>query len=100
MGTNILPDLHERYLQGNIIGGKYLEPGLPNIIGTFPSLSINGASGSIFKQISRFSTTGSQTQEDIIAKFGFDASRSNSIYGKSNTVQPPSMTVRYYIRAK
>ena len=29
----------------------------------------------------------------------FDASRSNPIYGASATVQPPSVTVRYFIKA-
>jgi hypothetical protein len=28
----------------------------------------------------------------------FDASRSNAIYGKSNTVQPPAYTVYYIMR--
>lgn len=28
-----------------------------------------------------------------------DASRSNPIYGASTTVQPPSVTVRYFIKA-
>ena len=31
---------------------------------------------------------------------GIDASRSSAIYGASETVQPASYTVRYYIRAK
>ena len=31
--------------------------------------------------------------------FIFDASRSNSIYGSSDTVQPPAVTVRYLIKA-
>ena len=30
----------------------------------------------------------------------FKASRSNSIYGGSNTVQPASITVNYFIRAR
>lgn len=30
--------------------------------------------------------------------FGFDASRSNAIYGASTTVQPPSVYMRYIIR--
>ena len=30
----------------------------------------------------------------------FNASWSNQIYGASNTVQPPAITVRYYIKAK
>lgn len=33
------------------------------------------------------------------ASWKFDASRSNSIYGASTTVHPPSVTVRYFIKA-
>ena len=32
--------------------------------------------------------------------FTIDASRSNQIYGKSNTVQPPATTMNFYIKAK
>ena len=32
--------------------------------------------------------------------FGFDASKSNSIYGNSTTVQPPAVTMRFYIKYK
>ena len=31
--------------------------------------------------------------------FKFDASKSNAIYGKSNTVQPPALTMVYIIKA-
>ena len=34
------------------------------------------------------------------ATFAMDASRSNSIYGKSNTVQPPAIKVRVVTRYK
>ena len=33
-------------------------------------------------------------------RINFNASRCSSIYGNSTTVQPPAVTVRYYIRAK
>ena len=32
--------------------------------------------------------------------FGIDTSRSNNIYGKSSTVQPPAITMNFYIKAK
>ena len=99
LGTNILPDLRERYLQGNIIGGKYLEAGLPNITGLFSGaaafLVFNGA----FYNYKVWGYENSAEGQGWNA-VGFDASRSNSIYGNSETVRPPSMTVRYYIRAK
>ena len=34
------------------------------------------------------------------ANITFDASRSNDIYGSSETIQPSAMTVNYYIRAR
>ena len=33
-----------------------------------------------------------------VIKLGFDASRVNSIYGNSNTVQPPALTVKMLIK--
>ena len=38
------------------------------------------------------------TGEGADNKVIFDASRSNSIYGTSTTVQPASLTTRYYIK--
>lgn len=35
-----------------------------------------------------------------VPNFVFDASRSNSIYGRSGTVQPASYTVYYIMRVK
>ena len=99
MGTNILPDLRERYLQGNIIGGKYLEPGLPNITGQFGACVEE--SGAIVNGAFRINGSGPGTGTGWTNhRVAFDASWSNPIYGASDTVRPPSMTVLYYIRAK
>ena len=99
LGTNILPDLRERYLQVNIIGGKYLEAGLPNITGLFSGaaafLVFNGAFYNY--KVWGYENSAEGHGWNAVA---FDASRSNSIYGNSETVTPPSMTVRYYIKAK
>ena len=72
--------------------GNFVEAGLPNITGTaygdeFPSgLATTGA----FYDAGKFSdsATGSSQPSRIL---GLDASRSNSIYGNSTTVQPPSV---------
>ena len=41
---------------------------------------------------------GKDHLKDEGAIYDFDASRSNSIYGNSSTVQPPALTMRYYIK--
>lgn len=43
---------------------------------------------------------GYGTLKDIVNfdGYGFNASRSSSIYGKSNTVQPPASIVNYFIK--
>lgn len=75
--------------------GTRVEAGLPNITGNTTSTagfsSPNGAfylgTDSIMEPA--FSDSGTQVK--------FDASRSNSIYGNSNTVQPPSINVIPYM---
>lgn len=77
--------------------GKYIEPGLPNITG-----QTQGQDGYLRdpKASGAFTTTncpGSTRSGDggwSAAYSTFDASRSNSIYGKSNTVTPPSIVTR------
>ena len=46
----------------------------------------------------RMSTNSDLDNYDGIMKFDFDASRSNSIYSSSTTVQPRSMEVKFYIK--
>ena len=98
IGTT-LPDLRNRFLQGNDTGFNYIEAGLPNITGHVTgALDVWGdASGAFYKS---GLGTGTGDSDDDNPFLYFDASRSNPIYGRSNTVQPPSLTVRYYIRAK
>lgn len=104
LGTNILPDLCNRFLEGAEVGGSVIEAALPNITGRVGWWNdSNGTlqSGALILSNSRFGRgqeTGSGGIEFVI---GFDASRSSSIYKNNiNTVQPPAVTVRYYIRAK
>ena len=85
--------------------GDLTEAGLPNITGSLQlgdlsnamavSRNAVGALGQGNNITSKY-TTGGSTSTD---KFGFDidASRSSSIYGNSNTVQPQSVKVLYYI---
>lgn len=85
--------------------GTTVDAGLPNITGAFVAALRDGfTSDTKSKIIGAFYENGS-TDNDTnynsidgsphgipsgIAPFGFSASRSNSIYGASNTVQPPA----------
>lgn len=74
--------------------------GLPNITGTFGG--IPGASGTLSEAFSTLSETIDSgwegTKYKVPRKIYFDASGSNSIYGNSNTVQPPAYVVNIWRR--
>lgn len=99
LGGNTLPDLVGRFLEGADSAGDYKEAGLPNITGTFGSWG-----NPMMRESGAFSLTmlsGKYIRSDNAGGghvYGnFDASKSNPIYGSSTTVQPKSMTVKYYI---
>lgn len=106
LGTNVLPNLNGRVLQGAETAGEYKEAGLPNISGSFDirgwreGTMLHNSTGAmlIINEIGDNANTAQSTstlrQEDRI---NFDASHSNNIYGNATTVQPPAYTVRYYI---
>lgn len=94
LGTTTLPNLNGRYLRADTTPGKMVEAGLPNITGTFVCDDLGPSPTGAFYHISYPAgdgETGSGRQT------GFDASRSNSIYGQSTTVTPLTYTVRAYI---
>lgn len=101
MGTNKLPDSQGRFLEGTVDSnvGVLKEAGLPNITGTFGADDRMGHHYSGAFAPGGGSDTGSQRSEYGFY-FSFDASRSSSIYGNSTTVQPNSITVKYYVKAK
>ena len=78
--------------------GSTIEAGLPNITGT---LDANNNDGTKWKTGAFYDTGRGADGADgndgggIIA---FDASRSNAIYGKSSTVQPPALVVHFWKR--
>lgn len=99
-----VPDLQDRFLQGaNGNLGTVKEAGLPNITGSWNHSSGYSAytqnNGAIRSDSSYSPASGSGTGW-VNESISFDASRSNSIYGKSDTVQPPAISVNYIIRAK
>lgn len=100
-----VPDLQGRFLEGaNGNLGTVKEAGLPNITGKFTASSprygskAEGAFTIDSQPEGTITGVGGQWYEP---RFSFDASRMpNSLYGKSNTVQPPAISVNYIIRAK
>ena len=82
--------------------GGYLAAGLPNITGS-PIIGENSYSGlpepggAIYKANAGNSYAGSSDHDNDYYKF--DASRSNSIYGKSDTVQPETIVGLWCVKA-
>ena len=91
-----LPDSIDRFIQGSGTAGTVKNAGLPNITGTFQTLypgtpitgAFYGSSGTSNGDGGNGNTKG----------VTLDASRSSAIYGASTTVQPPALTMRYYIK--
>jgi microcystin-dependent protein len=100
-----LPNLTDKFIQGNATSGSVKEAGLPNITGTLVTPSNDGwvpninnglfASGA---KTANYRTTLETETSCFSGTQTFDASRANSVYGASNTVQPPAVTMRYIIK--
>lgn len=79
--------------------GGYVEAGLPNITGNLGDINAGGTSASVSGAF-YFNTQASPNKYNTTAAnidgFGFDASRSSSIYGNSTTVQPPATQMYLY----
>lgn len=85
-------------LGGNLVGTD-VEAGLPNITGTVGSIETGTIKPSgAFKNV-----PGGQAVSEAYRDretITFDASKSNSIYGSSTTVQPPAHIVVFWKRIK
>ena len=98
-----LPDFTDRVIQGGT-AGTYKTAGLPNIQGEINSSRVgywddatkSGAFSDSYKR-SNGSAAGYDTNHKPIVVV-FKASSSNSIYGNSNTVQPPALCVNVCIK--
>lgn len=81
--------------------GSYLQAGLPNITGEFGGATKEGtmgASGAFSVPYQSSSGRAAGSGGGIIS-WDFDASRSNSIYGNSETVQPKSIVGMWLVKA-
>lgn len=107
LGKSTVPDYRGRFLEGADTAGTVLEAGLPNVLGRvntgtrktdqYPEISEGALYISGYGANDHAYDVGVNTKKYQIVSL--DASRSNPIYGASTTVQPPSVTVRYFIKA-
>lgn len=105
-----LPNLVDKFVEGSATSGTEKTAGLPNIVGHFDveprtnGTAIVWADDNLFKSYP--STASGNDSYDIqvssnrhqVIEVNFNASRSSSIYGNSETVQPPAVTMRYIIK--
>ena len=80
--------------------GSTVEAGLPNITGSFVADVKKGehkVSGA-FTAGNEIASTGEYNNFSDVYKFSLDASKSNAIYGRSNTVQPAAYSVHIWRR--
>lgn len=80
---------------GNVDANK-IAAGLPNITGHTTGLLIDPTSnvaygGALYEYGTPRQRGWTGTDADEVREIGFDANRSNSIYGNSSTVQPPAI---------
>jgi hypothetical protein len=107
-GTGGTPNLTGKFLEGVASASSAKvskEAGLPNIKGSFGAQDdydwqgVTGWSGALYKGSVYGSPDGRGSgATDSWSYYGFDASKSNPIYGKSTTVQPSSYTVMYIMK--
>lgn len=115
--TGKVPDLTDgRFLEGGTSAGTSKNAGLPNITGAIGggSGAGNGSGNGLFRDslfvgaltaadnnygdgFPVFSKTSPWPSGKPMIQAKFDASLANPIYGASNTVQPKSFTVMYYV---
>lgn len=76
-------------------GNTTINAGLPNITGQFGGHNYSTTNGAFRYTSGSRSTT---TSGSSVGQCNFDASRSSSIYGASNTVQPPAYRVNVWRR--
>lgn len=95
-----------RFLEFSTTRGTKKNAGLPNISGYYTCAYLGQYNGDMLHATGPFydghneveNVTGTVNPGGTSNVIGFDANRANAIYGKSNTVQPKSLTVRAIIK--
>lgn len=92
-----LPNLVNKFIEGSNVAqiGQNKEAGLPNITGTISYNCLN-PTGAFYAVGGRIE--GGPDYSSHAQSIGLDASKSNSIYGASDTVQPPAVMMGYIIK--
>ena len=99
-----LPNLNNNsFLEGSNTAGTVKSAGLPNITGKVTEVRSNNGyphlySGAFYDDGVKGQCSSANGGSYPIS-ISFDASKSNSIYGNSTTVQPKSVTVKFCIKA-
>ena len=112
-----LPNLVDKFIEGSATAGTVKSAGLPNIKGSISFRTVADTinnlimgegdtfppTGPFYKTTHSWSGSHSALSVSMYSPYGIeqlnmDASRSNSVYGNSNTVQPPALTMRYIIK--
>ena len=100
-----LPNLIDKFIQGSNTAGTEKTAGLPDITGTLKEAVFRKSGfnkSGVFNDTTKTgdywdSNKGDSFQGDRY-QIDFKASNSNSIYGNSDTVQPPALTMMYIIK--
>lgn len=97
-----LPNLEGRFIQGSGAVGTYINAGLPNAyadVGFFGGITFGGSSSNplSFYNVAGSTLNAGQTGNGSVA-LRLNLSKASSVYGNSTTVQPPALTMRYYIK--
>lgn len=94
-----LPNLSDdRFMEFASTAGAQKNAGLPNITGAVDIVTGGLSCSGAFYRTGTRDEIQSNLGNNGSANFAFDASRSSSVYGGSNTVQPKSLTVRAIIK--
>ena len=108
-----LPNSIGRFAEGAATSGSYKSAGLPNITGGITSFNnywfaaANKQLGALYtnnptstdqSRYANMTSTVMDSNNRGASQVSFDASKSNTLYGLSTTVQPNSFTVRYIIK--
>ena len=94
--TFVLPNGIDRVIQGGDTAGKAIAAGLPNITGRYADQGFDTAAsgtGAMYNAGGLINGTHHGNIQSGYTSVGFDASRSNAIYGASTTVQPSAITM-------
>lgn len=98
-----LPNLTDKFIQGSGIAGTVHTAGLPQLWAYGRTLGFRDWEDSVFSGAltidykSNTTTVDNNGTSNCVVGYIFDAKKYNSIYGNSNTVQPPAVTMRPYI---